>query len=136
MNAFRSPYVPLSLAALFLALSISGRATESVDVAGQKERTVSALEEDVKRDPTNSELWVHLGFAYRKAGQINDAQKAFEKVTLLNPQSREAYSMLGLIYESKHMTPEAKKAWEQYLATETDAEKRAIAQKHIHHLSQ
>ena len=45
MNAFRYPSIPLSLAALFLALSISGRATESVDVTGQKERTVSALHE-------------------------------------------------------------------------------------------
>jgi cytochrome c-type biogenesis protein CcmH/NrfG len=136
MKDFCIPSSRVGLAMLFLAIVPPGRATGSATASGQKERAASALEEDIKADPTNAELWLHLGFAQRKLGQINDAQKAFEKVTSLNPQLQDAYYMLGLIYESKHMTPEAKKAWEQYLTAETNPDRRAIAEKHIHHLSQ
>jgi cytochrome c-type biogenesis protein CcmH/NrfG len=102
----------------------------------QKERAVSALEEDLKTDPNNAELWLHLGFAYRKLGKIDQAQNAFEKVSSLNPNEKDAFFMLGLIYESKNQKDAAEKAWKSYLAAETDAGKRSIAQKHIHHLSQ
>ena len=125
----------ICLITLFLAGSVA-QGADSVAASGQQERAVSALEEDLKTDPTNPELWLHMGFAYRKAGQINDAQKAFEKAVSLNPKEDSAYYMLGLIYESKQMKPEAIKAWQAYLAAEKDPEKQSVAQKHIHHLSQ
>src|SRR5690349_2171175 len=108
MKSFRFALYGIGFAMALLTATPSAGRAESVAAAGQNERTVSALEENLKNDPTNSDLWVHLGFAYRKTGQINDAQKAFEKAVSLNPKESNAYYMLGLIYESKHMTPDAK----------------------------
>jgi cytochrome c-type biogenesis protein CcmH/NrfG len=101
-----------------------------------KLRAAAALEQDVKADPGNSELWLHLAFAYRKDGQLERAQSAFEKAAALDPRSSDAFYMLGLIYESKHQSAQAQKAWQSYMATETDASKRAVAEKHIHHLAE
>jgi cytochrome c-type biogenesis protein CcmH/NrfG len=101
-----------------------------------KERTVTVLEQAVKTDPSNAELWVHLGFAHHKLGQTLQAQSAFEKARSLDPRNRDALFMLGLIYEKNRQTPEALQAWKEYLAAETDHVKRGIAEKHIHHLSQ
>ena len=123
---------------LVILLGVTGVCLHADDPAtsGQKERAASALEQDIKTDPNNAELWLHLGFAYRKMDKIDQAQNAFEKAALLNPQAKDAYFMLGLIYESKHRKLEAEKAWKRYLAAETDPERRAIAEKHIHHLGQ
>jgi cytochrome c-type biogenesis protein CcmH/NrfG len=102
----------------------------------QKETAVAALEQDVKANPNNTELWLHLGFAYRKAGQIDLSQNAFEKAASLDPKNTDALFMLGLIYEKKHMTQDAQRVWKQYLDTAKDTEKRRDAEKHLHHLSQ
>src|SRR5262249_22471652 len=102
----------------------------------QKEDAVQALERDVKSSPHNPELWLHLGFAYRKLDEVDKAENAFEKVIALDPQNRDALYMLGLIYEKKNQTEEALKVWKNYLAVEPDPAKRDVAEKHIHHLSQ
>ncbi|MFA5975103.1 MAG: tetratricopeptide repeat protein [Elusimicrobiota bacterium] len=102
----------------------------------QKERAVSALEQAVQTDSANDELWLHLGFAYRKVGQMDQAQKAFEKAAALNPRSQDASYMLGLIYESKHQDQDALRAWQQLLSSTNDPAKRETATNHIHHLSQ
>jgi cytochrome c-type biogenesis protein CcmH/NrfG len=121
---------------LFLTAAAPGISADSAPAGEQKERAVAALEQDVKTDPNNAELWLHLGFAYRKSGQMDKAQGAFEKVVAMDSHNRDALFMLGLIYESKHQTQDALRVWKDYLAAETDAEKRQIAEKHIHHLSQ
>ena len=136
MNVIRFSKLKAGLILLmfFMVASPSGNASDST--AAPKERAVAALEQDLKTDPNNSELWLHLGFAYRKMGNMDQAQAAFEKASSLNPREPDAFYMLGLIYESKHQTQAAEKAWKDYLAAETDSSKRAIAEKHIHHLSQ
>ena len=104
--------------------------------ASDQSRAVAALQEDLKTDPNNAELWLHLGFAYRKLNQIEDAQHAFEKAAALSPTgAKDANFMLGLIYESKNMKAEALRAWQNYLTVEKDPERRQMAEKHIHHLS-
>src|SRR6266700_6557792 len=103
-------YFRLGLVALFFTFSTSARAA-SPAADGPQTRAASALEEDIKADPNNPELWLHLGFAYRKLNKIDQAQSAFEKVVSLTPNNKDAYFMLGLIYESKNMKPEAEKAW-------------------------
>jgi len=128
--------IPQIIGVLLLAGRLTATAAETPAADTQRERAVSALEQDLKTDPNNAELWVHLGFAHRKMGKLDDAQRAFEKAAALNPRATEALYMLGLIYESKHDQKAAEKAWKDYLAAETDAEKRAIAEKHIHHLTQ
>ncbi len=122
--------------AAFLAFAVPARAANPASSTADRARAASALEDDLKTDPNNAELWLHLGFAYRKLDKIDKAQSAFEKVIALSPNNKDASFMLGLIYESKNMKPEAVKAWKSYLAAETDHEKREIAEKHIHHLSQ
>jgi len=136
VNARRFSFSKIIFALVIFSAAPQLFAKESELTAGQKERAVSALQQAVKDDPSNAELWLHLGFAYRKAAQIDDAQHAFEKSVSLNAGEADAYYMLGLIYESKHQTQEAEKAWKSYLAAETDASKRAVAEKHIHHLNQ
>jgi cytochrome c-type biogenesis protein CcmH/NrfG len=121
---------------LFVGMVSSGLNAGSNPVAEPKERAVTALEEDVKTDPNNAELWVHLGFAYHKSGQNDQAKTAFEKARSLNPRSRDALFMLGLIYEKKRQSPEAVQVWKEYLSVESDSAKREIAEKHIHHLTQ
>jgi cytochrome c-type biogenesis protein CcmH/NrfG len=101
-----------------------------------KERATAALEQDVKADPNNAELWLHLGYAYRKDGQVDQSQNAFEKASSLDPRNPNALYMLGLIYEKKHQKQEALRVWKNYLAVESDPSERAIAEKHIHLLSQ
>lgn len=132
VNSIRFQHALPLLAALLLF--IIPRSAPAADP--QQERAATALEQDVKTDPNNPELWLHLGFAYRKMEKIDQARQAFEKVTALNPHQTDAYYMLGLIYESQHNTAAAQKAWKEYLASETNADKRAVAEKHIHHLSQ
>lgn len=137
MKDMRSSWmgVLLIMAAIW-GLSALGKWTPSVLSQEPQERAITALEQDVHSDPNNSELWMHLGFAYRRAKQLDRAQEAFEKAVALNPRSVESLSMLGLIYESKHMDAAAEKAWQDYLAIETDPNRRAIAQKHIHRIEQ
>jgi cytochrome c-type biogenesis protein CcmH/NrfG len=117
---------------LVFTIASTGRAADAAD----KERAVSALEQDIKTDPNNPELWLHLGYAYRKTGQLGQAQKAFEKTAAMDPRNRDALYMLGLIYEKKNQPQDALRIWNAYLSAETDPAKREIAQKHIHHLNQ
>ena len=121
---------------LFLTAASAGRAADSSPPPEQKERAVAALEQAVRTDPNNAELWLHLGFAYRKLDRIDQAQNAFEKTAALDPRNQDALYMLGLIYEKKRQTQEALEAWKKYLAAAGDSEKRGVAEKHIHHLSQ
>jgi len=128
----------LKTGALALALSVcAGPAVRaaSKDSKDQEQRVVEALRQDLKADPSNAELWVHLGFAYRKAEDIDQALAAFQKASQLNPQESDAFYMLGIIYENKRQKPEALQAWKDYLAVTTDPVKRDVAQKHIHHLN-
>lgn len=97
-------------------------------------RAKAAIEEAVKKDPANAELWLHLGFAFKKLDDADGAQKAFEKVVELNPKSASAHYMLGLIYEKKKMKEQAIAAWKACLANATEDSMKEIAQKHLGHL--
>jgi cytochrome c-type biogenesis protein CcmH/NrfG len=132
VNSIRSLYRLLLLASLTLLVF----PPRSWAVDPPQERAAAALEQDLKTDPNNAELWLHLGFAYRKMEMMDQARQAFEKVAALNPHETDAYYMLGLIYESQHNKAAAQKAWKDYLAAEANPDKRAVAEKHIHHLSQ
>ncbi len=136
MNVLRLFRFKRSIVVLLWVVISARGLIQAAPLINEKDRAVSALEEDVKADPHNAELWLHLGFAYRKLDKIDQAEAAFEKATALDPKAKDAYFMLGLIYENKHRNSDAVQAWESYMAMETNPEKRGIAQKHIHHLSQ
>jgi len=126
----------MTLSRFLSSLVVGILAFQSPVWADENQRTVDALQQAVKTDPSNSELWVHLGFAYRKAGDLSKAQESFEKASSLNPRDPDAYFMLGLIYESKGQNQDALRAWKACLANQTDPTRRAQAENHIHHLSQ
>jgi len=117
-------------------LGLSAPTTRAATPTDEQKRVVTVLEQAVKTDGGNSELWVHLGFAYRKSGQMDLSQAAFEKAAQLNPKGTDAFYMLGLIYENKHDNTAAEKAWTSYMANESDASKRRVAEKHIHQINQ
>lgn len=129
---------PVAPRALVLAAVLAGSAfaEEAPRNVEQKERAVAALEQAIKADPNNAELWVLLAFANRKLDRIDKAQEAFEKASSLDPRNQESLYMLGLIYEKKDRKADALRVWKQYLEVSTNPEKRAVAEKHIHHLSQ
>jgi cytochrome c-type biogenesis protein CcmH/NrfG len=121
----------------FIALfCLSLMAIPALAATPDQQSAVATLEQNVKANPNNAELWVHLGFAYRKADQLDQAQSAFQKALSLKPKSREALSMLALIYEKKQQKTEALRLWKSYAETETDPHRRDMAEKHIHQLSQ
>lgn len=99
---------------------------------GEELRKVRAvIEEALKTDAGNSELWVHLGLVERKLERVDLAQAAFERGASLNPRNANAHFMLGLIYEKKKLTERAIAAWEACRAAAGDEKMREIADKHI-----
>ncbi|MCD6451628.1 MAG: tetratricopeptide repeat protein [Acidobacteria bacterium] len=61
---------------------------------GQIELTL--LEEAVKADPVNFELYLRLGNAYATRGREKEAVASFEKALLLNPRSSRVHYILGM----------------------------------------
>src|SRR5690348_4097102 len=87
------PSVAILILGFLIAAAAPG-ARALASTGGPKEKAVAALEEDVKADPQNAELWLHLGFAYRKSDQLDKAQQAFEKVHTMDPRNEDALFML------------------------------------------
>ena len=114
----------------------SVRAAESTPSPDARVRAANTIEQAAQVDPANPELWLHLGFARQKLGDTDAAQQAFGKAAALDPKNLDALYMLGLIDEKKHQTQEAIRVWKQYLAASPRPEKRELAEKHIHQLSQ
>ena len=94
-------------------------------------RAKAAIEEALKKDPNNSELWVHLGYAERNMQQIDQAQAAFEKAISLNPKNVTAHFMLGLIYEKKKLYSNARTSWRVCLENSQDQRIKEMARKHL-----
>jgi cytochrome c-type biogenesis protein CcmH/NrfG len=118
---------------LLLALTLMAPVGAADDA---QKRATAALENAVKSDPNNAELWSHLGFAYRKEERLDKAKEAFEKASTLSPQNVEALFMLGLIYEKENRKADALRVWRQYLAAAKDPDKRSMAETHIQRLTQ
>ena len=130
--------VGLAVGAVLLgAYSARPRAAEPAQqaqtVASEQSRALSALQEALQKDPTNSELWSHLGFAWHKLADLEQSQKAFEKAVSLNPKNLGAQFMLGLIYEKKKLKAQAIEAWKACLAS-PEQRTRDIAKNHLHQL--
>src|SRR5690349_12991795 len=118
---------------LLISLACLSRA-DAPPASDDKGRASAALEQAVKADPNNAELWLHLGFAYRKQDRLDDAARAFEKASTLDPKNQESLYMLGLIYEKQGKNADALRVWKQYASVATDPEKKSTADNHIHRL--
>lgn len=122
------------LGSAFLALAAVWQARSESQPDPEVKRAKQALETAIRKDPANSELWLHLGFVEKKLGDVEASQQAFEKTVALNPKSASAYYMLGLIYEKKKLVDQAISAWKACLANATEDQMKEIAQKHLAHL--
>jgi cytochrome c-type biogenesis protein CcmH/NrfG len=118
----------ISIPMTLLLLGLSAFPAGATDIA--------TMEQSLRTNPANPQLWLQLGLAYRDAHNLDQAQNAFQRVLNLEPQNPDALYMLGLIYEKKGQTQEALRSWRQYLIVEKDPARRAIAEKHVHLLSQ
>ena len=97
-------------------------------------KNAATLEEAIKQDPANIELYIRLGFTYSKLEKADDAQRAFENAVRLDPKRAIAHYMLGLIYEKKGLKEKALTAWQACLDNATEPHLRDTAIKHLHHL--
>ena len=93
------------------------------------------LEEAVKKQPDNAELYIKLGFTYTRLEKADDAQRAFENAARLAPAKAITHYMLGLIYEKKGLKDKAIASWTACLQYAVEPQMRETARKHLHHLS-
>ncbi len=100
----------------------------------EHKKNAAELEETIKKDPSNIELYIRLGFTYSKLEKADDAQRAFENAVRLDPKRAIAHYMLGLIYEKKGLKEKAISAWQACLDNATEPHLRDTAIKHLHHL--
>jgi cytochrome c-type biogenesis protein CcmH/NrfG len=132
---------------LFLALVLAAAAPQAARAqsrnawesgrnqsAEEHKKNAAELEEAVKTDPNNIELYIRLGFVYSKLEKVGDAQRAFENAVRLDPKRAIAHYMLGLIYEKKGLRDNAIAAWKACLENASEPRLRETALKHLHHL--
>jgi len=128
------------LLAAFIAAAAPGMAqTGPRDIRVQSieelTKTAAELEEAIKQQPANAELYIKLGFTYTRLERADDAQRAFENAARLAPGKAITHYMLGLIYEKKGLKDKAISAWTACLQTAVEPQMRETARKHLHHLS-
>ena len=59
---------------------------------------IKALSSAALRDTRNADIQNYLGFAYRNAGQMNEAFAHYERALKLNPRHRGAHEYVGEAY--------------------------------------
>ena len=128
------------LLAAFLAAAAPALAQgEPRDIRTQNveelKKTAADLEDAVKLQPANAELYIKLGFTYTRLEKADDAQRVFERAALLAPEKAITHYMLGLIYEKKALKSKAIAAWTACLKNAVEPHMRETARKHLHHLS-
>lgn len=94
----------LALAAIGIALLRPGDTVESADAnavgnaaAGPPTLadTIASLQQQLRRDPDNHELWYMLGLAHRDEQQFPQAERAFRRAMELAPQNPDYTAYLG-----------------------------------------
>src|SRR3989339_1024796 len=101
----------------------------------QLAKTITELEEAIKKEPVNAELHIRLGFTYTKLDKADEAQQAFENAARLDPKKAIVHYMLGLIYEKKGMRDNAIASWKACLENTGERHMRETALKHLHNLT-
>ncbi len=119
-------------AVLAAALALAPLAARAESAKSDLVDAKNVLEQAVQQHPNNAELRVHLGFAYKKLGDADNAQKQFEAAAKDDPSNAEVFYMLGLIYEKKGQKEEAASAWKSCAAAAKEPGMKQTAQKHLH----
>jgi len=68
------------------------------NVKGNKDGMLTALEDEVKRNPENTGAWVQLGHLYFDKDQHKKAIHAYEKALELSPDNTNVLTDLGIMY--------------------------------------
>lgn len=108
---------------------------------GKYAEAADKFNEAIKLAPENSSLHLSLGLVYRSMARYDDAIRAIEKAIALGEGTGKPHAMLGLCYEAKAVSADpalakaywnkALEAWNRAVMLAPDAERRAMAQKHI-----
>jgi Flp pilus assembly protein TadD len=125
-------YLTKAIAALALVLSLAGSAlanlgTEDGDPAADNpdvkeaqkalqaqdwQRAITLLDKAAAASPESADVQNFLGYAHRKAGNLNAAFKHYQAALKLNPQHKPAHEYIGEAYLMSNDLPRA----EQHLA--------------------
>lgn len=123
------------IAAAAPAMAQAGPGDIRTQSAEELKTTAAYLEEAVKQQPGNAELYIKLGFTYTRLERADDAQRAFENAAVLAPGRAITHYMLGLIYEKKGLKAKAIAAWTACLKNAVEPKMIETARKHLHNLS-
>jgi len=66
----------------------------------QWDTAISALEQEVKKDPRNAEAWAKLGHTYFDSNNPEKAIRAYKKHLELNPNNADVWTDMGIMYRS------------------------------------
>ncbi len=89
------------------------------------EDMVPLLETAKEVAPSNPDVQLNLGVAYRGVGRLDDARKAYEQALVLNPEGAKAHFNLGILFGDYEKDYDASiSAFERYVAAGgTEAER-------------
>jgi len=76
---------------------------------------IPALERTAAANPSDVDVRVRLGAAYRAAGRLDDAQRVLQAAYALDPSAAETVSVLGLVYDDAGADSSAVAMYRRYL---------------------
>lgn len=79
----------------YIGISNEGR---KLYVAGEYDKAIEALKEEIKKKPNSAEAYFNLGLAYGKTGQSEKEIAAYEQAIKLKPNVSSTYFNLGTAY--------------------------------------
>jgi tetratricopeptide (TPR) repeat protein len=68
------------------------------NVKGDRDGMLAALEDEVQRNPKNTDAWIQLGHIYFDRDEHAKAIHAYEKALELSPQNTDVITDLGIMY--------------------------------------
>ena len=80
------------------------------------QQAISIFKQVAEKEPRASGPWINLAIAYRKLGQIDNADKAIEKAVELNPKNPYALNQAGIIKREKGAFEAAEKMYRQAIS--------------------
>jgi len=100
------------------------------------EGTLADLENKLKSDPSNIELWFRVGEKYQERKRFDEALVNFNKVISLDPEDKfqkasEALFNIGLMYMRQKDYPEAIKEFQKLIKEYPESEMRLDAEEYI-----
>ncbi|MFN3532809.1 MAG: hypothetical protein ACK41Q_09920 [Candidatus Brocadia sp.] len=78
------------------------------------DKAITALKEELRKNPNFSEAHVALGMMYHKKGLLDDALTELKTALTLKPDLINIYQEMYLIYKKKGMEEEANQALDSY----------------------